>query len=149
MQQALLGRFSPDLGRSVPLAGRPTFEGVHTMYIADCSFRFSHNAGLTVRPAALDTDWHQGELRVSFKPLKYFPPEPDSGAGADFDARITRIEIRDIQDESGERAWHLLDPRDTATARTFLDAYYCEAMWDQAFDETAEAFGVETHARAA
>lgn len=119
------------------------------MYIADCSFGFFNGLGLIVRPAALDTDWQQGELRVTFKPLNYYPAEPSSGAGADFNASITRIEIRDIQDVSGERAWHLLDPRDSATARTFLEAHCSEAMWDQAFDETAEAFGVETHARAA
>jgi hypothetical protein len=117
------------------------------MYIADCDFKLTHETGLILSAPDADSDF-QGELRVSFKPIAYYPAEPDTGADADFDAKITKIELRDIQDASGEAAWHRLDPRDKATAIAFLEAHCSRDMWDAAFAETAEHFGAE-HRRAA
>lgn len=107
-------------------------------YIADCSFRPTHTAGLIFSPAAIADDG-QAELRVHFKPLAYLPPEPDVGAGADFNAKIIRVEIRDIQ----AGAWHRLDPRDTATALAFLEGHFSRAMWAEAEIETAAYFGAD------
>lgn len=116
------------------------------MYIAECSFLWSGDA-LTISPPAADPDCH-GELRVTFKPTRYYARESDTGAGADFEASFHRIEIRDA---NGDAAWHTLEPRDKAIAEAYLEANHRDDMWAQAFTETEEWWlgDVEDHDRRA
>ncbi len=111
------------------------------MYIADCQYQLSgacllfHATGHSVSDPC--------ELRVTFKPVAYYPPERDVGAGADFQANITAIEIRDLEDPD-ETGWHKLEGADFETAFGFLDTHHNSPMWDQAEIETAEHFGVDS-----
>lgn len=118
------------------------------MYITECTFRPCDAAGMVFLPFDANSEF-TAELRVTFQPVAYYPAEPDTGAGPDFDAKIVRIEIRDALDDLSEKAWHKLEPRDAAAARRFLDEYCSESMWDQAFEETAEAFGADAYRCAA
>lgn len=113
------------------------------MYTAECTYA-PGSSGLLFLPANFKAD--PCELRVTFRPLAYYPAERDTGAGADFDAAIASIEIRDADDPGGH--WHVLDGQDYDAARRFLERHHPD-MWDTAFAETEEAFGVETYARAA
>ena len=119
------------------------------MYFADCSFQWTKD-GLTILPPAADPDCH-GELRVTFTPTSYYAAERDTGQGADFDARIHRIEIRDANHPDGTTGWKILSPRDKPMAEAYLDANHRDEMWDQAFAETEEWwFGAaDEHARRA
>lgn len=118
------------------------------MYRTPCDF-IPTTAGLSLFQAELEIpEATQGELRVTFRPLKYYPPE--RGAGADFDAKIIKIEIRDIQDERKRGGgWHKLLGRDEDAAKAFLERHFHADMWERAFEETAEYFGAVTYYRAA
>lgn len=109
------------------------------MYITECTFE-PKPTGLNFYPLNGEAD-SDCELRVTFHPIAYYPEERDTGQGADFDARITRIEIRDADEWGNEKAWHFLEPRDAELAKAYLEAHCSKEMWEQAFIETAEAFG--------
>lgn len=115
------------------------------MYTAECTYK-SSGSGLLFFPTGGD---RQCDLRVTFSPKAYYPAERDTGQGADFNADITSIEMRDWADGASDKAWHVLTGNDLWAAQCFLNQHHRDPMWDQAFDETAEAFGVETFARAA
>lgn len=110
------------------------------MYIIECTFE-PRPAGLNFYPRTGPSCDSDCELRVTFQPIDYYPDEPDTGQGADFDARITCVEIRDAADEDDEKAWHILEPYEAGLARHFLEEHCSKEMWEQAFVETAEAFG--------
>jgi hypothetical protein len=115
------------------------------MYTAECTFK-STASGLLFFPIGGDGSC---DLRVTFRPKAYYPAERDIGMGADFDAGIASIEMRDWADGASAKAWHKLEGKDLRAAECFLNQHHRDPMWDQAFAETAEAFGVETFARAA
>lgn len=115
------------------------------MYTAECTYR-SGGSGLLFFPSGGDL---QCDLRVTFTPKAFYPAERDTGQGADFNADIASIEIRDADAADAPKNWHPLKGNDLWAAKCFLNQHHRDPMWDQAFDETAEAFGVETFARAA
>ena len=69
------------------------------MYTAECTYR-SCGSGLLFFPAGGDLEC---DLRVTFTPKAFYPAERDVGAGADFDADIASIEMRDWADGQGEQ----------------------------------------------
>lgn len=90
---------------------------------------------------------HQCDLRVTFRPIAWYPAEPDTGQGADFDASIEAIEMMD---------WHGRDqsPKQLAdaaldAAKAFLEAHHHDAMWAAAEQVTADHFGATDFRRAA
>lgn len=111
-------------------------------------------SGLIFLPADLDSAYGC-DLRVHFEPLAYYPAEPDIGAGPDFDARITTIEMlddRDSVDEDGRPCrtpWRVLEGDARKAAEAFLDAHCREAMWAEAEAETAAAYVDAVYRRAA
>jgi hypothetical protein len=111
------------------------------MYITEAAFE-PRPAGFTFYPITDATDIESAcELRVTFQPTAYYPAERDTGMGADFDARIARIEIRDAAECYNDKAWHILEPREAALAKTFLETHCAAAMWAEAEIEAAIAFG--------
>lgn len=116
------------------------------MYKAESSYRSGGSGLLFFLPGCGDREC---DLRVTFTPKAYYPAERDCGAGPDFDADIRSIELRDYDDGDDEKAWHALTGNDLWAARCFLENHYKRPMWDQAFDETAEAFGVDDDMRVA
>ncbi len=111
------------------------------MYITDCTFE-PKPTGLNFYPIETCQDPSSAcELRVTFQPLAYYPEESDTGQGADFDAKIVLIEIRDGAERNNEKAWHKLEPREAGLARAFLEAHCSAEMWAEAEIEAAEAFG--------
>lgn len=80
------------------------------------------------------------DLRVEFKALAWYPEERDTGCGADFDAEIASIEMRDWTDK-GKDPWHELLGKDRATAEAFLNAHHQRDMWDRAETEAFEQLG--------
>jgi hypothetical protein len=109
-------------------------------YIVECTFE-PRPTGLNFylrTSVSFDSDC---ELCVTFQPTAYYPAERDIGVGADFDARIVRIEIRGADEADNEKAWYTLEPREAEMAKKFLEEHHSKEMWEQAFDETAEAFG--------
>lgn len=115
------------------------------MYIAECSYR-AGDVGLIFLP---DGSGHPCDLSVDFRPLAYYPAEPDIGQGPDFDAAIVTIQIRDPEDGNKPQAWHKLDGADFEAAKRFLDRHHSTPMWAQAEIETAEAFGAAADFRCA
>jgi hypothetical protein len=116
------------------------------MYTAECTYRSGEPDLLFFFPTGGDREC---DLRVSFTPKAFYPAERDIGADADFDADIACIEMRDCADADKPKNWHVLTGSALRAAKCFLNQHHSRPMWDQAFDETAEAFGVETYARAA
>lgn len=111
-------------------------------------------SGLIFLP--IDTDGAQDcDLRVSIKPLAYYPAEPDIGAGADFDFAIAVIEMFDHRDDRNddgslcETPWRVLDGAARRAAETFLDTHCREAMEDEAEAECAAAYVDLVYRRAA
>jgi hypothetical protein len=115
------------------------------MYTAECTYR-SSGSGLLFFPSGGDREC---DLRVTFTPKAYYPADRDTGQGADFDADIAAIDIRDHGDGDTLKAWHPLKDGDLWAAKCFLNQHHREPMWDQAELETAEAFGAQEYARAA
>jgi hypothetical protein len=103
-----------------------------------------------------DTDGaYECDLRVSFEPLAYYPAEPDVGAGADFDARITSVEMLDGRDDTNEDGtpcqtpWRTLEGDARKAAEAFLDAHCRDDMWAEAEAETTAAYVDLVYRRAA
>lgn len=110
--------------------------------------------GLIFLPIDIESDY-LCDLRVSFEPLAYYPAESGTGAGADFDARITSIEMFDhrdgINDDSSvcKTPWRTLEGDDRKAAEAFLDAHCRDDMWAEAEAETTAAYDDLVYRRAA
>lgn len=87
----------------------------------------------------LDVD-HHCELRVEFRALAWHPEERDTGQGADFDAEIASIEMRDWRD-TGKNVWHTLAGADRKAAEALLEKHHHREMWDQAESDVYEELG--------
>lgn len=114
------------------------------MFQIACTYRPS-DGGYTFHPEDAESDY-QCDLRVTIRPLAYYPAEPDVGAGADFDFEFEAIEVADHQ---GGQSWRTLEGAESKAAEAFLDAHHQEALFEQAETEVAEAFGAPRYRRAA
>lgn len=107
--------------------------------------------GFTFWPEDSESD-SPCELRVTFEPIAYYPPEPDVGAGHDFDARVASIEMLDasapVSIQGGEQ-WRVLTGNELHNAHAFLGKHHWKEMWAVGEAETLEAFGVDTDRLAA
>lgn len=93
-------------------------------------------AGYIFLPEDAESDY-QCDLRVTFEPVAYYPPERDIGAGADYDARLTLIEVAD---HAGAQTWRALAGAEHASAEAYLETHHHDAMWAEAEAETCEWF---------
>lgn len=121
---------------------RALFRGLHMAFTQEAYFRAAES-GLSFSPA--NGDFEHGadnfcDLRVEFRALAWYPEERDTGCGADFDAEIASIEIRDWTDQ-GKNPWHALTGKDRATAEAFLNKHHHRDMWDRAETEAFEQLG--------
>lgn len=114
------------------------------MYEATCTYR-STPSGSIFLPDDIESD-ECAELRVSFDPLAYYPTEPDVGAGAHFDVAIGAVEL---MEHRGTEQWRTLTGASRTAAIAFLEQHHHKAMWWQADEEAAEAFGAPFYGRAA
>jgi hypothetical protein len=112
------------------------------MFTTEAYFRASES-GLSFKHA--NGDFESGldnfcSLRVTFRGLAWYPEERDTGCGADFDAEIASIEMRDWTDQ-GKDPWYELTGGDRKAAEAHLEKHHHRDMWDQAESDVYEQLG--------
>jgi hypothetical protein len=106
------------------------------MYECECAFRSGENGA---RVFVLGEEMDEAtdtvcDLRVRFAITAIYPPEPDVGAGMDWNGDIAAIQIR----TQCWRRWRKLNGDEFDAARDFLLRHFGGELW-QAGDDHAEA----------
>ena len=109
------------------------------MFEVECAYRQADGALNFLHDSDATDDDALAVLRVTFAVRRIFPPEPDTGAGMDWDGDVSTIEMRQVGDYSPRFSrWIVLRDAQHAAALEFLLRVHGRALWESG-DEAAEA----------